>query len=69
MVDLFTFVKENDTNKPDLINELFDDNKIRNKQLDFMGDDEKFILKKREIEFYNKNLLKKIFEIVPFVHP
>jgi len=69
MVDLFTFVKENDNNRPDLINELFDDNKIRNKDIDYMGDDEKFILKKREIEFYNKNLLKKIFEIVPFAHP
>ena len=31
-----------------------------------MGDDELFILKKKETEFYNNNLLKKLFEIIPF---
>lgn len=69
MHDLIDYCIQNDTNPPDFINELFEDEKIRNKTLQYMTDVERDVLHKKKCDFYKRNAMRKILEIVPFSEP
>jgi hypothetical protein len=59
----------NDNNAPDFISDLIEEELITTKIPDLMEKFELKILNDRKRDFYNKNVMIKLLEIIPFSNP
>lgn len=72
MTDLLTVLKTQDPNPPDFIGKLVDEGFCKQSVRQYPGsmdENEKRLLRQRQLKYYSKNALKVLHSIAPFKNP
>jgi hypothetical protein len=69
MHDLVEYCMKRDRSPPDFIQELFEEEKIKEKALEWMSPKEKQLVDRARIDYYQRHCMRLIMDIIPFKKP
>jgi hypothetical protein len=69
MHDLVDYCMKRDRSPPDFIQELFEEEKIKEKAVEWMSLKEKQLVERARMDYYQRHCMRLIMEIIPFKRP